>query len=41
MTNTMLTREGYDKLVAELDYLRNVKELKSQKDSKRYRWRRR
>jgi len=25
MTNTMLTREGYDKLVAELDYLRNVK----------------
>ena len=25
MTNTMLTREGYDKLVAELNYLRNVK----------------
>lgn len=25
MTNTILTREGYEKLVAELDFLRNVK----------------
>ena len=25
MANTMLTREGYDKLISELEYLRNVK----------------
>jgi transcription elongation factor GreA len=25
MTNTILTREGYDKLVAELEYLRGTK----------------
>ncbi len=25
MTNTILTREGYEKLVSELDFLRNVK----------------